>query len=83
MAHAFIDALHGACPGSTRPQAAWAYQFALGALIHHISDHRVQRLSRGRNAPNDPRAGALLVDFISAGIGAVLQPDPTPQRRRA
>ncbi len=41
MAHAFIDALHGACPGSTRPQAAWAYQFALGALIHHISDHRV------------------------------------------
>ena len=53
MAHAFIDALHGACPGSTRPQAAWAYQFALGALIHHISDHRVQRLSRGRNAPND------------------------------
>jgi hypothetical protein len=43
----------------------------------------VQRLSRGRNAPNDPQAGALLVDFINAGIGAVLQPDPTPQRRRA
>jgi AcrR family transcriptional regulator len=83
MARAFIDALPGACPGSTRPQAAWAYQFALGALIHHISDHRVQRLSRGRNAPNDPQAGALLVDFINAGIGAVLQPDPTPQRRRA
>jgi len=83
MAHAFIDALHGACAGSTRPQAAWAYQFALGALIHHISDHRVQRLSRGRNAPNDKRAGALLVDFISAGIGAVLLPPPTPQRRRA
>jgi AcrR family transcriptional regulator len=83
MAHAFIDALHGACPGSTRPQAAWAYQFALGALIHHISDHRVQRLSRGRNAPNDPKAGALLADFICAGVGAVLRPEPTPQRRRA
>jgi AcrR family transcriptional regulator len=83
MAHAFIDALHAACPGSTRPQAAWAYQFALGALIHHISDHRVHRLSRGRNAPNDPKAGALLIDFICAGIGALLQPEPTPKRRRA
>lgn len=83
MAHAFIDALHGACPGSTRPQAAWAYQFALGALIHHISDHRATRLSRGRNAPNAPQAGALLVDFISAGIAAVLQPDTPHKRRRA
>ena len=83
MAHAFIDALHRACPGSTRPQAAQAYQFALGALIHHISDHRVQRLSRGRSAPHDPKAGTLLVDFICAGIGAVLQPQATPKRRRA
>jgi AcrR family transcriptional regulator len=83
MAHAFIDALHQACPGSTRPQAAWAYQFALGALIHHISDHRVQRLSRGRGVPHDPKAGTLLVDFICAGIGAVLQPEATPNRRRA
>lgn len=83
MAHAFIDALHHACPGSTRPQAAWAYQFALGALIHHISDHRVGRLSRGRNAPNDPQAGDLLVDFICAGIGALLQRKPTPKRRHA
>lgn len=82
MAHAFIDALHRACPGCTRPHAAWAYQFALGALIQHISDHRVQRLSRGRNEPNDPRAAALLIDFLSSGIAAVLQPDPHPQRRR-
>jgi hypothetical protein len=43
----------------------------------------VQRLSRGRNPPNDPQAGALLVDFIGAGVGAVLLPEPTPQRRRA
>jgi hypothetical protein len=43
----------------------------------------VQRLSRGRNVPNDRQAGALLVEFICAGIGAVLQSDTTPQRRRA
>jgi AcrR family transcriptional regulator len=88
MAHAFIDALHRACPGSTRAQAAWAYQFALGALIHHISDHRVQALSRGRNRPNDARAGALLINFVSAGIAAVLRteasttPPNNPTRRR-
>jgi len=82
MAHAFIDALHAACPGSTRPQAAWAYQFALGALMHHISDFRVRDLSRGRNKLADPAAGALLIDFISAGIGAVLlrQPTTAPSR---
>jgi len=74
MAHAFIDALHRACPGPSRAQAAWAYQFALGALIHHIGDDRVQRLSRGRNDPNDAQAGLLLVEFVVAGIAALLQP---------
>jgi hypothetical protein len=78
MAHAFIDALHQACPGSTRPQAAWAYQFAVGALLHHISDDRVERLSRHRNQAADAQAGPLLVDFIRAGMAAVLAAPPEP-----
>lgn len=90
MAHAFIDALHAACLGSTRPQAAWAYQFALGALIHHISDYRVQRLSRGKCRSGDAAGAAMLVDFIVGGIEATLQPSsgaaqpvtPRPQTRR-
>ena len=49
-------------PGSQRADAAWAYQFALGALIHHISDHRVGRLSRGESRPNDPAAATLFSD---------------------
>lgn len=77
MAHAFIDALQAACPGSDRGQAAWAYQFALGSLIHHISDQRVERLSRGANTPADAAALPRLVAFITAGIAAVLQP-PAP-----
>jgi len=72
MAHAFIDALQGAFPDSSRGQVAWAYQFALGALIHHLSDLRVQRLSHGENVPNDPQAGAALVRFMTAGISALL-----------
>lgn len=77
MAHAFIDGLHVSCPGSTRAQAAWAYQFAVGALLHHISDDRVERLSRGASQAATPQAATLLVDFISAGIAAVLsRPQP-------
>jgi len=74
MAHAFIDALHGLCPASSRADAAWAYQFALGALIHHISDTRIQRLSLGENQPCDPAAKPRLAKFITAGIWALLAP---------
>ncbi len=72
LAHAFIDALHLALPGSTRAQVAWVYQFALGALLHHISDGRVERLSRGENLPNDPMAAVLLANFIVGGIRAAI-----------
>ncbi|WP_231696591.1 TetR family transcriptional regulator [Ottowia caeni] len=73
LAHAFIDALHTARPHASRAQAAWSYQFALGALLHHISDQRVGRLSHGANTPNDAAAAPLLVDFIAAGINAALK----------
>lgn len=74
MAHAFIAALQAACPGSTRAQTAWAYQFTMGALLHHLIDHRVERLSLGFNAPHDPQAAPLLTTFITAGIAALLLP---------
>lgn len=77
LAHAFIDALHTARPQASRAQAAWSYQFALGALLHHISDRRVERLSHGANTPNDAAAAPLLVHFITAGIDAALQTQTT------
>ncbi|MDO9167293.1 MAG: TetR/AcrR family transcriptional regulator [Rhodoferax sp.] len=77
LANAFIDALHRALPHATRGELAWCYQFALGALLHHLSDTRVARLSRGESVPGDPVAGALLNDFIVGGISAAL---PTPER---
>jgi len=86
MAHAFIDALHAAVPGSSRPQAAWCYQFMLGALLNHLSDTRITGLSRGANPPADPAAAPLLVGFLTGGLvqalgAAVLQPvsQPVPQ----
>lgn len=85
MAHAFIDALLEACPGCGRGDAAWAYQFALGALIHHMSDRRVERLSLGANTPGNPAALPHLVAFITAGIRAVLKPTnrASPKKTRA
>jgi AcrR family transcriptional regulator len=77
LAHAFIDALQEALPYATRGQVAWCYQFALGALLHHLSDFRVERLSRGENKASEPAASALLVAFIVGGIRSALPPPAT------
>lgn len=81
MAHNFIDALHEACPDSSRADAAWAYQFALGALIHHMSDTRIERLSHGSNTPCDPKVTPRLIRFIAAGVQATLASDAAPPAR--
>jgi AcrR family transcriptional regulator len=72
LANAFIDALQEMHPDGDRALAAWAYQFALGALLHHLTDERVHRLSGGLNTPNDPGAALHLTRFITAGIAAVM-----------
>ena len=76
LAHAFIDALTRAVPQASRGTLAWCYQFALGALLHHVIDARVERLSLGENRPGDGEAaGPLLMRFIAAGIrGACAAP---------
>lgn len=83
LAHAFIDALQAALPHAARAQVAWGYQFALGALLHHLTDTRVARLSLGESQPGDLVASGLLVDFIAGGLRAALPvtpavPDPAP-----
>lgn len=86
MAHAFLDALHAALPHATRGQIAWCYQFALGALLHHLSDGRIERLSRGESLPGDPAAHELLIAFVVGGFRAALPPPPpkaTKTRRQA
>ncbi len=90
MAARFIDALHAALPHATRADAAWGYQFALGALLHHLVDTRVARLSGGVNVPSDPAAAERLTRFIVGGLRAALpvsgaadrQKSPTTIRRR-
>ena len=83
MAHAFIDALHEIVPDTTRGHVAWCYQFALGALLHHLSDSRVERLSRGENITGDPAAAALLARFIEGGLRVALAAGPVSAPRTA
>ncbi len=83
MAHAFIDALHEIAPATTRGHVAWCYQFALGALLHHLSDGRVERLSRGENIAGDPAAAALLARFIEGGLRVALAAGPVSAPRAA
>jgi AcrR family transcriptional regulator len=72
MAHAFIDALQALFPRHTREQVAWCYQFMLGAVLHYLSDVRVERLSRGAAKAADPARKDMLLDFIAAGFRGVL-----------
>jgi len=81
LANAFIDALNSALPHATRGQVAWGYQFALGALLHHLSDNRVERLSNGVNRAGDPVAAPLLVNFIVGGLSAALPAPPVRAQR--
>ncbi len=89
MAQAFIEALHSTlaheAPTITRASVAWCYQFALGTLLHHIADTRVQTLSQHSTRANDASAAPLLVAFIVHGIrGTVarLHPPISPSKPR-
>jgi AcrR family transcriptional regulator len=88
LANAFIDAFHQTLAaefeGVTRAQVAWCYQFALGALLHHIGDTRVHRLSGGENRPSDPAAMPQLVAFVAQGMrGAVASMQGKKEGRKA
>jgi len=89
MAEAYITAMHDTLrhenpyAAVTRGTAAWCYQFSLGALLHHLGDSRVARLSHGQCIPNDSQVQAHLISFIVHGIrGAVHSFHPPVKKRR-
>lgn len=75
MAHAYIDALQRLFPHRTRADIAWCYQFMLGAVLHHLSDARVEHLSNGSAVAADPAREPMLLAFVAAGFrGALGEP---------
>ena len=73
----YIDAIRNALlheiPEFTQAQAAWCYQFALGALLHYLSDQRIVRLSKDVNVAADPAVAQNLQAFIVNGIRGAAQ----------
>ncbi len=65
---AIRESLQDEIPELTQAQAAWCYQFALGALLHYLSDQRIERLSNGANSAADPAVARHLVAFVVTGI---------------
>ena len=72
LAHAFIDALNEVMPKVSRAEVTWCYQFALGALLHHLSDVRAPRLARRPGMRSGPGTTSMLISFIVGGIRAAL-----------
>jgi len=73
LADAFIDSMHKALPGVHRDRVVWAYEFALGALLMLIADHRVERLSRHGAKSGDPAQSEHLIAFLTAGFLSVIK----------
>jgi len=66
LAHSLIDAMMQALPGRSRETMVWGYEYALGALLMHVADRRVERLSEGRAQSGDPRMCDFFVHMIAA-----------------
>lgn len=66
LAHSLIDAMMQALPGRSRETMVWGYEYALGALLMHVADRRVERLSEGRAQSGDPSMCAFFVHMIAA-----------------
>jgi AcrR family transcriptional regulator len=73
LADAFIQALAEVFDHAPRGHLAWCYQFALGALLHHLTDKRVERLSNFQDRIGDPLAGDMLVEFLTSGIRGAMK----------
>jgi AcrR family transcriptional regulator len=71
LARTFIAAMEQALPGCDRNLIVWGYVYALGALLKHISDVRVERLSDGDEVTADPARMPDLVRFLTAGFRAL------------
>jgi AcrR family transcriptional regulator len=90
VANRIVDALCRSLPHLSREEVFWRYDFALGAMLHVISDadrglRRLSRLSGGLCDTDDPaRIVEELVRFVVAGMRGPGQTKTIrePRRRR-
>jgi AcrR family transcriptional regulator len=71
LAEVFIETMMRALPGCDRVTIIWGYEYAVGALLMHLADRRVERLSAGQAISGDPARLEDLVSFIASGFRAL------------
>lgn len=88
VANRIVDAMSRALPHLNREEVFWRYDFALGAMLHVISDadrgfRRLNRLSGGLCNTDDPaRIVDELIRFVVAGMRGPGQQKPNREPRR-
>jgi hypothetical protein len=60
-----------ALPDCDRVTIVCGYEYAIGALLMHLADRRVERLSAGQAISGDPARLEDLVSFIASGFRAL------------
>src|SRR3954447_26940655 len=71
LAEVFIETMMRALPGCDRVTIIWGYEYAIGALMMHLADRRVERLSAGHAVSGDLTRLDDLVSFIASGFHAL------------
>lgn len=71
LARTFLNCMARAVPNCSRTRLIWGYEYALGALLMHVADKRVETLSDRTVISSDPRASEDLIRFVSAGFQAL------------
>src|SRR3954468_9971738 len=71
LAEVFIEAMMRAFPDCDRVTIVWRYEYAIGVLLMHVADRRVERLSAGQAISGDPARLEDLVSFIASGFRAL------------
>jgi AcrR family transcriptional regulator len=74
LAHTFIERMSRALPKCPRSRIIWGYEYALGALLMHVADKRVERISGGAIKSGDPAGQEDLIHFLSNGFRVFAAP---------
>jgi AcrR family transcriptional regulator len=81
VAFAFLDALRAIYPDRDPVDLTWGYEWAVGTLLMHIADSRVERISKKRAISGDVSMMERLIAFICAGLRSL--PSGNEPRARA
>ncbi|WP_461334150.1 TetR/AcrR family transcriptional regulator [Bradyrhizobium embrapense] len=71
IALVFLSALQKIMPDRELADLVWGYEWALGALLMHVADKRVERISNGQVKSGDPSKCDMLIRFVCAGLRSI------------